>query len=385
MDFFLVELLRWRSRASPPPEPDHFPWTALLERAARHQVLPLVLDPLLTVPDFRVPELEIERMRRLRQDIGLLAMMQDLELRRAAQRLAEHGIPSLVLKGPALGRLAYENPSLRSHGDIDLLVPEERYGPALEALSQSGFTLNDPDMSSRYHRPYHYHDILGGKAQVSLELHWGLSRPDDLFRLDPSVFFEHGVAGEAELSAALSSPTDLMLHSAAQSLADGFVRLVRVCDADRLLRRCGDRIDTDRLLEDARRGGLGPALWMLLRLARIILSTPVRDLDDHLHPGLITEMGIRSLDPEMSMIGGPAIDRTSLRHAYTFWLVVGPKRRLRALVRTVRLQTLQKALLGPGPTRLMRFRGFLGRLLMVSKLIVFQALSLAALPLRRRS
>jgi Uncharacterised nucleotidyltransferase len=74
------------------------------------------------------------------------------ELRRAALMLrldevgaavvddfAARGIPSIVLKGPVLRDWLYADDELRSYGDIDVLVPPDRFADAQRALEDQGF------------------------------------------------------------------------------------------------------------------------------------------------------------------------------------------------------------------------------------------------------
>lgn len=70
------------------------------------------------------------------------AMLQVLLLERLLIQVVEvldgSGVETRVLKGSAVARLDYANPSLRPFGDVDLLVPSERVDSAVAALERWG-------------------------------------------------------------------------------------------------------------------------------------------------------------------------------------------------------------------------------------------------------
>jgi hypothetical protein len=69
----------------------------------------------------------------------------DLELERIGRRvLGEAGISQpILLKGPAVAR-SYADPSARSYGDLDVLVPREEVGRWGRVLTSLGYEVPDP-------------------------------------------------------------------------------------------------------------------------------------------------------------------------------------------------------------------------------------------------
>ena len=49
------------------------------------------------------------------------------------------GVPSLVLKGPALANSIYPKPSMRPYGDIDVVCREQDWLAAHEVLVGAGY------------------------------------------------------------------------------------------------------------------------------------------------------------------------------------------------------------------------------------------------------
>jgi len=267
--------------------------------------------------------------------------------------------------------------------DLDLLVPAERHPDALEAVHDLGYQLRDPDLALRYHRPFHMHDVLIGEDGHILEMHWALTRPDDLFHLDPEEFFDHGTTRKDTPGILWTSPTDLLLHTAAQGLGEGFSTLQRIIDADGLLRRQADNIDWDRLHASASRGGLSPSLWLLLELARDLLDTPPAPAPPP-RPGRLSRTALATLDPATSLASTFASQHSSLRLLYTFWLVTGAWQRLRAAVRMIRGQAMHAARRPRNMTRAAQLATVANRVVTSAKLSLYQALRLVTWPWRRR-
>ncbi len=76
--------------------------------------------------------------------------------------LRDNGIPMVILKGTAAA-IYYPNPSQRTMGDIDYLVPPEYFEKAKEIVSTNGYTIED---DPRVPRHMHVH-----KDGISYEQH----------------------------------------------------------------------------------------------------------------------------------------------------------------------------------------------------------------------
>ena len=74
------------------------------------------------------------------------------------------GIKHVFLKGAVL-RNIYPQIWMRTSGDLDCLVPEERLFDAVEALKKSGYNTDGQK---------HYHDIELDKPSIHLELHFNI-------------------------------------------------------------------------------------------------------------------------------------------------------------------------------------------------------------------
>jgi putative nucleotidyltransferase-like protein len=100
------------------------------------------------------------------------------ELVRVLKLLSEAGIPAIPLKGPALAQQLYDDPSLRTCGDLDILVPRSMVGRAVNLLRAEGYTS---EFSSGFFANLLLrHDIEyalrrdGPGFPLMIELHWGV-------------------------------------------------------------------------------------------------------------------------------------------------------------------------------------------------------------------
>lgn len=94
---------------------------------------------------------------------------------RLVQVLRRAGIPSVVIKGPALSRRLFGSPHHRDHVDIDLVVPPQYIGKSLPLLAAEGYTTEVPDLGSPVFRgPCQCVLQKAGPLPASVELHWRL-------------------------------------------------------------------------------------------------------------------------------------------------------------------------------------------------------------------
>ncbi|MEL6529655.1 MAG: nucleotidyltransferase family protein, partial [Pseudomonadota bacterium] len=108
------------------------------------------------------------------------------EAARLLVSLDECGIRAIVLKGPLLSQIIYDDPAMRQSADLDLLVDWDQFRSAREALSSHGYQLftNEPPWDDWRIEPWRRlaKDItlFHPEREISLELHHRLKSPDTL-------------------------------------------------------------------------------------------------------------------------------------------------------------------------------------------------------------
>lgn len=185
-------------------------------------------------------------------------------------------IPWTVLKGPALAETVYSRPDLRTYGDLDLLVAPEAFGDALEALEALGGQVLDLNWRLAA-------EMVRGEISVALpsgtqiDLHWhpinelsvrrrlGLRTEDLLGRAQ--------VVGLRGVPARVLDPLDSVVYVAVHGCLSGGYRLVWLEDVHRSVVTFSP--SWEELLADARDGGVGFPVGLMLDRVRRLRRTPV--------------------------------------------------------------------------------------------------------------
>lgn len=190
-------------------------WELWARTAVRSGVAPLLLATLRyqpAVPEALKDALQATYTWHLRHNTRTLR-----ELARALDTLHREGIPTLLLKGAALGIAVYGNVGLRPMGDIDLLVRREDAARALALLEGLGYASSGAETRPGATLAYENEVALRHTAKPDLapvELHWGLlDSPHYQSALDMPWFWETAqpIAFEG-VSTLILGPEAQLLH-----------------------------------------------------------------------------------------------------------------------------------------------------------------------------
>ncbi len=189
-----------------------------------------------------------------------LAKLKGLAMIKSAEAildcLARESVPTMALKGLALGETVYDSPGLRTVSDLDILVPGRDVFRAMDALKRHGFRsgVGEPGTPEEL-RANHAHVFYPQKRhELSLDLHWHVlasarGDEDDLpfwSAAQPLTIGNHKTLA--------LSPEDQLLHILVHGVRWTRMPHVRwVADATLLLRKAGRAIDVERFLEAAQR------------------------------------------------------------------------------------------------------------------------------------
>jgi hypothetical protein len=119
-------------------------WDGLLELAEEHSVLGLMAARLRETDYASVPGPAREALQgRIRaQHLFTLSMTADLF--HILKEFSEAGIPALLVKGPMISLLAYEDAAIRNYVDLDILVRHSDIIAATERMEKLGFESDVP-------------------------------------------------------------------------------------------------------------------------------------------------------------------------------------------------------------------------------------------------
>jgi hypothetical protein len=201
--------------------------------------------------------------------------------------IQDSGIATILLKGPALARLAYPHPSMRTFGDLDLMVRERDMQRMHALLVEHGFVpdidLNELQIKlipqcTTYEIAYvhpqtflkieiHFDDLLNaGLASRDLDGYWQRAVPFDINGVELKTL----------------APQDHLIHLCAHMHYHGYVRLNWFTDVALILAACGDQIDWQGFVATVRREEANvPVYYSLYYLQRLLgVTVPATVMSD---------------------------------------------------------------------------------------------------------
>lgn len=151
-------------------------------------------------------------------------LVQDRLTAELSAEFAAAGVPSIVLKGPALATWLYRGIGVRPYGDTDLLVPPFAWDTAIETLMRLGYrdglaALAHPRMESITSHPW-------AKRGHEVDLHctlWGLQvAPERVWEILSSMTVPLAIGG-SELPVLAPAPRAMhvALHAAQHGYDEG--------------------------------------------------------------------------------------------------------------------------------------------------------------------
>ena len=215
-------------------------------------------------------------------------ILAEATFRHLSETLTGRGIDHLVLKGPHLGALAYDEAWERPYCDLDVLVGHDQFEDALAALVEHGFTLRPEPEGRTATMEGYYNRALASPGGWLVELHRSLSGYG-FFAVDYDGLFARAVAfrfGQTEARGL--SVEDLMLHLVIHA-AKGHFRNIdakHVADIGHLVAR--QPVDWEIVLTRAREARCRTASWVMLSAARRIHRAAVpEEVLARLRPSLV--------------------------------------------------------------------------------------------------
>ena len=250
-------------------------WSRLLVLAEEHGVLAHLarglreLDENLVPPEIKRTLLELQRIQ-VFSTLRLTA-----ELFHLLELLAAKGIAAVVVKGPVLAMQAYGDPTMRSYGDLDLLVRQRDIRRATESLQSTGYQAAVPLSAIAAGKIPGQYLFSKPDSELIVELHNDFTLRYFPRRLPIEEFFARQIRVriDGHNAPALSVEDELVLiciHGAKHL----WERLIWIADVAALVSR-QTGIDWARASASARSVRAEHLLNTGLRLAADVLHTPL--------------------------------------------------------------------------------------------------------------
>lgn len=259
-------------------------WSRLLAEADRHRVTPSLYRGLRAAVPNAVPPAVMDQLEASCHACARHGLLLAGELIELIELLAQHDIPVLPYKGPALAAALYGDVARRQFDDLDVLVRREHLRPAAVLLAERGFEpvgwgLEDPGLGKRGH------NLELRRGEVKLELHWRISffsplDTEGLWRRSQTMLL---LGREVRCF----DDRDLLMILSVHGGKHLWQRLQWVTDVAELCRRHAQDWDWSAVLLEARRLGGERMVALGLRLASHLL-------DAELPPSLADRLRARS-------------------------------------------------------------------------------------------
>lgn len=152
-------------------------WDLFLDLVMHHRVYPVLYNKLARCEANLIPSDVLKTLYGQYKRNTFQMLHFSAEMERIRQLLSDHKIRLLFLKGPTLGHDLYGDISLRTSGDLDVLVPIDQLENVEEILLQQGyekaeyFSMVLNDWKWRHHHFTYFHPI----KRIKLEVHWRLN------------------------------------------------------------------------------------------------------------------------------------------------------------------------------------------------------------------
>jgi len=179
-------------------------------------------------------------------------------IKKVLTQLAESGVDSMVVKGPALAYTVYPDPALRAFNDLDLVVREQDWAAMHRLLVGMGFRQEEdlpqppPKLvpqavlyESKYrHQEYNW---------LLVEVHYDDLLNAGLASRDVEGFWQRAIRVDVEgVPVKALSLEDQLIHLCAHAHYHGYTRLNCFSDIAFIVRDHAAQINWERLLETVR-------------------------------------------------------------------------------------------------------------------------------------
>lgn len=247
-------------------------WSLFMELSLHHRVYPYIYPKLKSLEDKLVPENIMQQLNRYYQNNTFKMLQLCGEMERVSKLFLENEIHPLFLKGPILATDLYGDLSLRTSGDLDVLISIENLQKAEELILCAGYEKDEyiqsvlNDWKWRHHHFTYFHPTKG----IKLEIHW---------RLNPAPTMEPSFSElwkRKRIYSATSFPVyflgieDLFLFLVTHGARHGWSRLRWLTDIQQIVKK---DIDWESLIRHVRKFKCEHIAGQALLLSSQLLST----------------------------------------------------------------------------------------------------------------
>lgn len=152
-------------------------WTYIRHTAMQHGIIPLLYRRLTEEMATLVPSDEMTSMRKLFMENAANNLHMTQELLNILDLLGDAGVEAMPFKGSALAVQAYGDLSMRSFGDLDILIHEADFYMTYKTLTENRFIPNYPvDNRTKRKLAIFKGEFHFSNRDINLDVHWQLNQ-----------------------------------------------------------------------------------------------------------------------------------------------------------------------------------------------------------------
>ncbi|MBO1579754.1 nucleotidyltransferase family protein [Bacillus sp. XF8] len=275
----LIEIIKKEDKDIQTIQKDWFiniDWNKFLKLALHHRMYPFIYTKMKDIDKQLVPSHVVQALSAYSKRNTFHMLHLSGEMGKVSKLFAENQLRLLFLKGPILGVDLYGDISLRTSGDLDVLVPMDDLGKVNELLVKNGYVkeADFPTVLNEWKWRRHHTTYMHPMSKVKLEIHWRLHpgpgkepRFDELWerkRMSPITNYPVYFLGRE----------DLFMFLVCHGTRHGWSRLRWLADIDRIARQEMDWEELHFLLKKYQCNHLA---GQALVLSSQLLDTPVTE------------------------------------------------------------------------------------------------------------
>jgi len=253
-------------------------WENLIHGAVEHGILPMLYSRMIEIPEV-IPSETLQLAKREFERNAFHCMTNAEELLHVLCAFDEAQIATVPFKGVVLAASAYGDLTMRTAGDIDLLIHYRDLQRATEILKQRGYelktkTMQDGSPEAKDYFEFHFERESDGMV---LELRWKLELTQPRYGYDLGLDWVWDRRRSLKLAGAEVpnlDPVSSLLVLCIHGNKHGWSRWMWICDVARLI-ESEPRLDWELAHREARRVGLERCLALGVLLARRGASAPL--------------------------------------------------------------------------------------------------------------
>jgi len=258
-------------------------WTALLDAAGSHGVLPLLHASLSTVDPALVPPCVQDRIRIAVRANVHHALFLTAELLRLLAVFDAAGVTAIPFKGPVLAAMAYGDVTLRQFNDLDIFVRKSELAIVARSMLAAGYLsdTHDGDAATErsiaadgdvaYRRPSYY-TFYRADGRCRVDLQWRMADRFFAFSLEDIDAWDFATVPIAGRAVRTFAATDALLILCVHGSKHHWEELKWICDVAECIRAQRDAIDWRALYQKASHLRAERMLGLGLRLAEAVLD-----------------------------------------------------------------------------------------------------------------